>query len=279
MPKVQLQGSKNKKQRKKGQSYKGIIELIRPFNCLLASLATIAGFNLVSLPNINALWAALTVFFVTAGGNAVNDFFDVKRDRINKPKRPIPSGKITAGTAVVVSIISFSLGLIFSYLVGLELFYLAIAASTTLILYSGIMKEYKLIGNIIISLLVGFTFISGSLAAGYWGGGISLAALAFVVNWSREIFKDMEERVPEKLTLVSFLGKPASSLTATGMVFWGILAAVSIGVGLSLFKRFVFLLAITSWVATIISYKDPERAQKFIKLGMTLIIISLLIPY
>jgi geranylgeranylglycerol-phosphate geranylgeranyltransferase len=278
MPKMQLQGLKTKKQRKKGQGYKSLVGLIRPFNCFLASLATVAGFNLISTPNLITLWAALAVFFVTGGGNVINDFFDIKRDKINKPNRPLPSGKIKPGYAVGISIILFSIGLFFAYLVNIELFYLAILAASTLIIYSGVIKEYKFFGNIIVSILVGLTFIAGSLAAGNWKGGIILAFLASMVNWSREILKDLEERSPEKWTLSALLGKFRASLTATALIFLGILAAMYMTLGFSLFKQVLFILAIISWIYTIIKYREPRIAQKFIKVGMGLIVLALLLP-
>lgn len=277
---MQLQHIKAKKQGKEGKSRKNnLIELIRPFNCFLASLATIAGFNLVSPPNLNTWWAALAVFFITGAGNVVNDFFDIERDRINKPYRPLPSGKISKGFAVAISIILFSIGLFFSYIINLELFYLAVLASSLLIIYSGFVKEYKFFGNILVSILVGLTFIAGSLAAGSWENGLFLALLAFIVNWSREIFKDFEEKSPEKWTLASLIGKNGATIAAIILVMIGIIAGAIMSFSLGLFQKILFTLAIGSWAIAIFNTQEPETAQKFIKIGMGLITLALLLPY
>lgn len=34
-----------------------------------------------------------------SGGNVINDYFDYKIDLINKPQRPIPSGRISLNNA------------------------------------------------------------------------------------------------------------------------------------------------------------------------------------
>lgn len=255
-----------------------MIEIIRPFNCFLASLACLAGFNFVSGFSINALWAALAVFFVTAGGNAVNDFFDAKRDAVNKPHRPIPSGRVSHELVAWLSLACFLSGIGLSYLVSTSMLVLSLAASAGLVLYSGVVKEFKVFGNILVSSLVGLTFIAGSLAAGSWSHGLSLGMLAFVVNWSREIFKDLEETVPERWALSNIIGEAGASAIGAGLLLLGVIAGASMSLSLGLARQALFLLAVLVWTYGIINYRKPAHAQSLVKKGMGLITLALLMP-
>ena len=71
------------------------IEILRPGNAIMGAI-TIVLIALIdktfSLPIIIAMAA---VFFETAAGNVINDYFDYNIDLINKPERPIPSGRIS----------------------------------------------------------------------------------------------------------------------------------------------------------------------------------------
>ncbi len=55
------------------------IKLIRPVDCVIASIGVFIGYSL-SIQGINfslpLLYAMLAVFFVCAGGQTINDFFD-----------------------------------------------------------------------------------------------------------------------------------------------------------------------------------------------------------
>ncbi len=84
------------------------LELMRYKNCLMAGFAAVIGtliaFNILisgtSTPNfedafppfLDAGLVFLVVFLVSGAGNAINDYFDIKIDSINRPERPIPSG-------------------------------------------------------------------------------------------------------------------------------------------------------------------------------------------
>lgn len=58
--------------------------------------------------------AAIAAALITAGGNAINDLFDMDIDRINRPNRPLASGKLTVGNALAFYFVVTSAGLIVS---------------------------------------------------------------------------------------------------------------------------------------------------------------------
>lgn len=148
-----------------------VIELIRPMNCLFTGVAVViggfvaAGNAVASVPGLVFVLAFLAAFSVAAGGNAINDYFDADADKVNRPNRPIPSGRMTAQEALRSAQILFMLGILISFfLFNVYCFVLAGLNSIVLILYSGFLKRRGLPGNLAIGYLVGSTLLFGGLA-------------------------------------------------------------------------------------------------------------------
>ena len=60
----------------------------------MAIIAVILVAILAKSVDIPIILAMLAVFFAMSAGNVINDYFDYKIDLINKPQRPIPSGRM-----------------------------------------------------------------------------------------------------------------------------------------------------------------------------------------
>ncbi len=82
------------------------------------------------------------VFLVTGAGNAINDYFDYEIDRINRPRRPIPSGRVNRKTALYFSILLFGTGIVLSYWLGPVCLLLAGFNSLLLFLYASTLKAH-----------------------------------------------------------------------------------------------------------------------------------------
>ena len=54
-------------------------------------------------PLIELLWGAIILMLVNAGSNALNQVYDADIDRVNKPERPIPSGRIRPDEALSIA--------------------------------------------------------------------------------------------------------------------------------------------------------------------------------
>lgn len=68
---------------------------------------------------LSAALVALASGCLYLGGMVWNDFFDREEDAASRPNRPIPSGRVTVHTAVVLGVSMFALGLAFAALAGL----------------------------------------------------------------------------------------------------------------------------------------------------------------
>lgn len=178
-------------------------EIIRPLNCLMTAIAVFIGGIIVAGADMSfystaPIWTAMiAAFLIAGGGNTINDYTDIEADRINRPKRPIPSGRISPKSAFLYSIILFILGIILAGFINYLTFIIALINSIVLIIYSFSLQHKFLLGNIAISYLVGSTFLFGgavlSPALSSLLAPALFALMAFLANLSREIVKDIED--------------------------------------------------------------------------------------
>ena len=172
------------------------ITILRPLNLLQATLAVVLTTAFLGeLDQIRSLmFLILSVITINAGGNIINDIYDLEIDRINRPDRPLPSGTMSVGQARIYLIVLFAIGLLFSWLISLETFIIAGPISIpTLIAYSACFKRQPLIGNLTVSFMLGLAFIYVGAAFGNIQATLVMAALAFGFTLIREIVKDLED--------------------------------------------------------------------------------------
>jgi len=172
------------------------IELSRPVNGLIAFISVFLGALLAAdslSPLINVLIVAIAALMLLSAGNALNDFCDLQIDKINKPHRPIPSGRIERKEALTFSIVLLGIGTCMGMLINWTAFVIAVTVSATLVLYSTKLKRMPLAGNIAIGFLTALVFTSGGVAVDAIKGTIVPALFAFLFTTAREIIKDIED--------------------------------------------------------------------------------------
>jgi geranylgeranylglycerol-phosphate geranylgeranyltransferase len=171
-------------------------KLTRPQNNLITALSVLVGATIsASVDSWDKVsLACLSAFLISAGGNSINDFFDVKIDRINKPKRPLPRGKISLSSALVFSVALFLFGVALSFWIKPVNIGLAVFACGLLIIYSSTLKKRFLLGNLTVSLVSSLAFIYGGMVTDDFRLSLIPAALAFLFHLGREILKDLEDR-------------------------------------------------------------------------------------
>ena len=181
------------------------LEIIRPGNAVMAAIAVILMMFVGHYYELPIIICALIVFICTGAGNTINDVFDVKIDEINKPNRPIPSGRISLENARNYAYALFGIGialsLIDSYLVNsIWPSVIVIPAAFIMYLYARNLKAMPLIGNLTVATLTGFCFvIAGVVIACATNSlkilfiSIYLGLFAMFMTLAREIVKDMED--------------------------------------------------------------------------------------
>jgi 4-hydroxybenzoate polyprenyltransferase len=126
------------------------VDLGRPFTLVAPALGFISGAltaigaaprdaltaGILIPPLIGSLMAAM----LNAGNNALNQIYDLEIDRVNKPTRPLPSGRLSIPEVWGFTIVTYVLALILAWLVAPggrhECFWLVAVAVVCTYLYS-----------------------------------------------------------------------------------------------------------------------------------------------
>jgi geranylgeranylglycerol-phosphate geranylgeranyltransferase len=191
------------------------LKLTRPQNNMIAALSVLVG-ALVS-GDIECwrrvTFACLSAFFISGGGNCLNDFFDVEIDRINKPFRPLPKGEISKRSALWFSVFLFLTGFCMSFFIRPLSMVIATTAIIFLIFYGHTLKRKLFWGNFTVSFVSALTFVYGGVATTFGDQvrtkdfRLSLipAVFAFLFHIGREIVKDLEDLKGDRSLNVSSL--------------------------------------------------------------------------
>ena len=112
------------------------------------------------MPEWSFALLVLSTLFITAAGNVINDFHDVKADRVNHPDRVVIDRFISRRQAILthftLNIIGVLLGILIAFYHRIEwLFLVFLVVPGLLWLYSLSLKNMALIGNLVVSLLTG----------------------------------------------------------------------------------------------------------------------------
>ena len=173
-----------------------ILKIIRPLNFLITFVSVIVVAIICSpdkLPGLNVFLAALTASLVLASGNSINDIHDIEIDKINKPLRPLPSGKLSIKEAYRLYILLVIVPIVLSFLVSEMALIIVLISILLLFLYSKYLKRILLVGNITVAFLTGLVFIFGGVVVENPAAAIVPAVFAFLINLIREIVKDLED--------------------------------------------------------------------------------------
>lgn len=138
-------------------------------------------------------WQTLPVPLICAGGNVLNDFFDLEIDKINKPNRSLPSGKIPPNLALSFAILLLLSGISIASQFSTQLFIISIFAASLISIYDWRLKRLPLVGNFVVSLVSGMTFLYAGAIVTNVREALVPAFLGFFFHLAREILKDIED--------------------------------------------------------------------------------------
>jgi geranylgeranylglycerol-phosphate geranylgeranyltransferase len=174
------------------------LQLIRLENTLLVSVYAFLGaylsVGLNEMFSTHVFIAAVVVSLTTAFGNAINDYFDVEVDRLGKPDRPIPAGRISRSSALKFSVLLVFATLGIACFLGFALFIFALFTLVLTALYSIYFKGTILIGNITTAFLIALIPMFGALVTGEINVSIWVACtLLFLFTFAQEVLYDVED--------------------------------------------------------------------------------------
>ena len=172
----------------------------RPLNVLITGLAFclacfIANGRSIHFVGDLEFWYALVcLLLVTATGYWVNDAFDFKIDRINKPRRVVVNAHLSVKRVLSTYFTVVLLVLLFSFLTQpVSLTAINFAAAGMLFAYAALLKRTTVVGNLVVAALTALVVYYAALlyvpkAALFWA-----MLFAFEVNFIREVVKDVED--------------------------------------------------------------------------------------
>lgn len=217
------------------------LKLIRPFNLAIIALtmygihfyilSVFGRYQKIDAHDIDFFLLVFSTILIAAGGNIINDYFDVKADRINKPEKLIITRHIKRRWAIVThwsfNGIAFFIAIYLSVKYQtLWLVFIHLLSINILWFYSMLFKRKVMLGNLLIALLTGlvpllvviFFKVSNWHNPIYspfdptsWSTEIDftlvyyLAFFAFVQNLAREILKDIQDMKGDELIYVKSL--------------------------------------------------------------------------
>lgn len=199
----------------------------------------------LQLSEIQFFLLVLSTVLITAAGYIINDYFDVRIDKVNKPERLlIDKGvkrRVAMGAHLVINILAILIGLFVSYSIGVtKLAFIHFICASGLWFYSTTFKKQFLTGNIIIAIftaLVPFIVVVYELLPcykaylpldetlsfkGIWLYASGISIFAFLISMVREIIKDMERYEGDNEygynTMPIVIGKKSSKFIAVLLI-------------------------------------------------------------
>jgi geranylgeranylglycerol-phosphate geranylgeranyltransferase len=224
----------------RGSKASGFFEIARIPNCIMMGLAVIIGEFMslgTAVPIYSVVVGFLVGFFLVAGSMAMNDILDTEIDRINSPKRPIPSGRVSKTEATAFATITLALGLSLAFALSVVNLVIAVLAVSLMLYYNRFGKKTGLPGNAVVSANLAIPFIFGGAIGGISNTLYTFALLAFLAGMGREVIKGMADiegdskRVVRTLAISKGLG-PAAKTGALFLVAAVLLSVIPIAFGM-----------------------------------------------
>ncbi len=103
--------------------------------------------------------------FLYSGGMILNDWFDLERDRRQRPQRPLAAGQISARTALTVAVLLFGVALSLAAASGRGSLAIAAAILVLIVFYNGAARRVPLLGFVTMGLCRGTNLLLGASIA------------------------------------------------------------------------------------------------------------------
>lgn len=275
----------------KSQLLRSLFKLSRFGNLVIIALAQyftaafLVGRHTLLDPRLFML--SLATVLIAAAGYAINDYYDVKIDYINKPERVVIGKSVTRRHAILFHSVLSILGCLIGLYVSWKIAAINLVSVFLLWLYSNNLKRLAFVGNLTVAFMTGLAIIIVDV---YYRTGHTLiliyAAFAFFMTLVREIIKDMEDLKGDHtfgcktLPIIWGMRKTKFVIYSTLLLFACIVIALNQFYAALLFYYyliflFVPLLALLFQLVRADTKRDFARLSIFCKIIMLLGILSM----
>ena len=211
-----------------------LLRFLRPQIALQALLYALLGFYLsggVGLPlkYVDGV-AALALLLIVSFGFVINDYADIELDRLSKPERSLPSGRVTLTQARLLATLTALAALLLSGWLASPLQLLIWSNLLLTAAYAFWLKRTLLLGNLTIAYLNSSVIVFGALSASGLNSRVwSVALIVLLYSVAQELLYTVDD----------YAGDRAAGIMTT---------AVALGAEqtLKLFRLCILLTALTA---------------------------------
>lgn len=144
-------------------SLKPYLQLTRPANLVTAIADILAGMAIAqfTFSDFSPALLVLSTLGLYGGGVVMNDVFDAKLDSVERPERPIPSGKVSLQSATMLGISLLFLGILAAAMFSFQSGMIAIIIAMLTVLYNRFAKHHVFFGPLTMGMCRGGNLILG----------------------------------------------------------------------------------------------------------------------
>lgn len=229
------------------------LKAMRLIICLCASLMALEGYWLsvhrLEVPSLAHILAAVAAGSGLAFANVLNDILDVEADRINHPRRPLPSGKITRSEAGWLAALLCGVSLLSGFLAGWRIFLLVVLVLAFSIIYNLWARKIPIAGNFIVAASGALTLTIGYLIGleGEIPAFPLLATLLFILarEFLETVSDDRGDRLVGRRSISTLWGKARVLQICLALIVLSAISLVMPALYLDPLSRALYLLTFT----------------------------------
>lgn len=204
---------------------RAILTLTRFDSCFLAFLAVFVPV-LTRSGNLSLSFSqALPLLFIAMCTYIANDLDDIERDRVNHPLRPLPNSELSTTFAAILYFLCLALALL-TIRLSIEgppafVFYTLLTVSIS---YAYIVDWLPALKSIYVAAAITIPIVIVTVFYPSEGRLRVLAAAVFLLNWGRELCKDIVDRSGDKVSFMHRL--PARRVAIFAFMLQGVALAL-----------------------------------------------------
>lgn len=209
------------------------------FRLSFSLIAAAAGFISVYALNANLsiqyyILPGLILANMTAAACAINDYWDVDKDKINHPERPLPTGTISLQQAWWSALCLFTIALIASIPLGFSAVLLVGISIILLWYYSPLLTYSGILGNFLVATIIALLLLFSSLTADRPFALLYPMGFLFFYALSREIVWDIHDAEGDRTRGVKTIANIWGSQTAF-VIVWCLIGILAISIPIATF--------------------------------------------
>ena len=260
---------------------KGYLRLARPANLPTAAADVLAGVAIsgvltgISLNvdwNTSKMWdialLVLSSVFLYAAGVVLNDVFDFKLDKVERPERPIPSGLVSVRSAAVFGGVLMNLGVLFSFLVGSVSGMVAVTLGLSILLYDAFGKHHSFFGPLNMGICRGLNLLLGITVLGNYS------------HWEFFIFPVLYIAAITLISRGEVHGNNKGHIILAGVLYSSVILGIGVlfsTMGLNVLEAVPFLLLFGFFIFRPLLKAYSENSPKNIKNAVKAGVISIIV--